>query len=85
MILAFKILILIGLIAFPYVMYKKGNIDLIWNWGILLGVNIGSQFFQAKIDGELKAFELKAIQIHIFFATITMAYSVERPDIEIEE
>jgi hypothetical protein len=78
---------LISTIAYPIVkLMLKGAVDWFFVSGLLIGLNSGSQHFITKIDGVDRIFEMYTIQFHLLIITISMAFSVERPDaIEKEE
>lgn len=87
MIILIEIIVVLGLIAFPFVKYHGGVADFMFNKGIIFGFNLGSTFFQATLEGENgpKVFELKTLQFHLFLLTVTMSYSKERPDIILDD
>lgn len=86
MILFIETIVALALIAFPIVKTGfKGVVDFQWIRGLLIGANYGSMFFRATVDDEKKVFQMYTLQFHVAFITITMAFSVERPNAEVHE
>jgi hypothetical protein len=74
-------LALLSVIAYPIIKFiLKGAVDWCFINGLVLGLNSGSQHFKTKMDGVERIFEMYTIQFHLLFITISMAFSVERPD-----
>lgn len=86
MITLIKIVVILGVIAFPIVKSVfKGVIQFNFNKGFVIGANYLVTPFVAEIDGENRAFELYNLQFHIACLTCTMAFSIERKDVIIED
>ncbi len=86
MITFIEVTILLGLIAFPIIKsYFKGALEFIIIKGFVLGVNYDSVFFRANISDEDRTFQLHTVSFYIMFLAINMAFSIERPDVELKE
>ena len=86
MILFIEAVIVLGLIAFPIVKtYFKGAVEWMWISGLVLGINAGALMFSAMIDDEKMIFKMYTFQFHLFLITVSMAFSIEKPDYELEE
>ena len=86
MITFIEITILLGLIAFPIIKsYFKGALEFIFIKGFVLGANYDSVFFRANIADEDRTFQLHTFSFYIMFLAINMAFSIERPDVELFE
>ena len=81
-----KTIIIAGMIAFPIIKgVFKGTSEFNVFKGIVFGIHYDSIFFGAMIDKEERTFQLHTLSFHAFCFTLTMACSVERPDVEIEK
>jgi hypothetical protein len=86
MILFIEIVVVLGLIAFPIVKtYFKGVVEWMWVQGIVVGVNSGAVIFSALVNKEKKIFKMYSIQFHILIITVSMCFSIEKPDYETKE
>ena len=84
MILFIKIIIVLGMIAFPIIKSAlNGAFELGFIKGILFGVNYDCSIFEAKTkEDELKLFRVHVTQFHLGFFTVSMAFSKEADDLE---
>lgn len=85
MILFIKLIVIIGLIAFPIIKYLEGHVNLLWVKGIILGINWGSEYFLLKSKEEQKVVKLTVIQFQIGFFAVQMSYSKELPNAKVED
>lgn len=86
MILFIEVIVVLGLIAFPIVTaHFKGLAEWFWIKGIVLGINGGSHFFSVEIEAKKRIFQMYTIQFHLICITVSMAFSIERPDMIEEE
>ena len=87
MILFIKIIIALGLIAFPIVKeVYKGKIDVAFYWGVVFGFHYDKSYFRAKFkDGDEKNFKLHILQFHILCMTVLLTFTRPADDVILEE
>jgi len=87
MIYFIEAIIVLGLIIFPYSHNKGGAVEFQWLKGLVFGVNTGSVWFQAKVNDETepRTFKMTTFQFHLAIFTISIVWSVERPDAIIDD
>jgi len=79
----FWTVVIIGMIMFPVTMLLlKGSFKAGWIKGCVFGINYSTNFVVVKEEEENKVCQIHALSFYIFFFTITMAFSVERDDLE---
>ena len=79
-----KVIVVLGLIAFPIIKsILDGAIEIGFLKGILFGINYDCSVFEAKTkEDELKLFRVHVTQFHLGFFTVSMAFSKEADDLE---
>ena len=87
MILFIKIIIGLGLIAFPIIMgLLKGKVDYAFYYGIVFGFHYDKAYYRVKYeDGEKKNYKLHIFQFHILFVTILLKFAKPAENITVED
>lgn len=85
MILFIKLIVLVGIIAFPVIKYLGGHTSFIWIKGLIFGVNWGAEHFLLKSEKEEKVIKLTVIQFQIGFFAVQMSYSKELPNAKVKD
>lgn len=82
-----KIVIVAAMVAFPFVKSPlKGVIEFGLIKGFLIGMNYDCSLFTGKTDeGEDKIYRVHVLQFHLFIVSLSMAFSIEAKDLEIDE
>ncbi len=85
MILFIKIIVILGLIAFPIIKgYFKGVVEFFWLKGFVIGANFDSIYVGAKINDKERIFKTYSFQFHIILITLIMSFSIEKKNIELD-
>lgn len=86
MIILIKAVVVLGMIAFPIIKtLLSGVVSFHWTTGFVIGAHYSHRIFGAVIEGEEKAFQLNTISFHLTIFTISMMWSHDREDLEIQK
>ena len=82
----FWAVVTMGMVMFPLVMLRfKGTFKVGWIKGCVFGINYATSLVVIKEGEENKVCQVHAFSFYVFFATITMMFSVLRDDLEATE